>query len=284
MSNQAQPIQTMSQQEADDLIAGMDWQTVSYGLGINQNLIDQLVADNFATTLERIARVKPILGSRAEWDALCHKYVADHFIQFLGTHLVVGENEEIVRATSGYDDPNNYKQASSILAPQMLGVAGFTIDQAIRRSAVTDGNEAACKDFQDLLAASPVTSREAESAAEAMAFYLSGKSTQAVRLLAPSVEAALRMRLTRAGVDVRRMPIGQSPGGVMTLGPVINGLNGIIADTWHFHFEAIVGKPDLLNLRNKSAHGLTAKFSDGDAALLIQALVWLACRSETPSP
>jgi Domain of unknown function (DUF4209) len=72
-----------------------------------------------------------------------------------------------------------------------------------------------------------------------------------------------------AGVPVITQPRGEEPGGVVTLGALLQSFKGRFDEGWRIYLKVVLTDPLALNLRNALAHGTRDVFGKFDAALLL---------------
>jgi hypothetical protein len=83
------------------------------------------------------------------------------------------------------------------------------------------------------------------------------------------MKAGLREVAATAGVPVTTPPRGEEPGGVVTLGALLGGLEGRFDEGWRLYMTTVLTDPLALNLRNAVSHGLRGSFDKSDAGLLL---------------
>ncbi|UUY03015.1 hypothetical protein LRS13_20410 [Svornostia abyssi] len=116
----------------------------------------------------------------------------------------------------------------------------------------------------------------ANALADGAARYWAGDMPGAAHLLAPNFEAAVRKSAARLGIPVIKLPRGETPGGVLTLGALLSSLEGRLDEAWRRHLVNLLVDPLGVNLRNRIAHGLAGGASRGEVALLIHAALFVS--------
>jgi hypothetical protein len=135
--------------------------------------------------------------------------------------------------------------------------------------AILERHDPGTEELERALATPLVSGDIAERIAVAFELYGDGRHDECVHLVTPRIEAALRTTATVAGVPVVTPPRGEEPGGVVTLGAILEGLEGRLAEGWRQYLVTVLTDRLGLNLRNAVAHGTRPSFGKTDAALLL---------------
>jgi hypothetical protein len=147
-----------------------------------------------------------------------------------------------------------------------------------------DGRRPSKEDLEAALTTPLLAPPIRERIARAFELYLEREYDECVHVLTPRLEAALRGVAASAGVPVTTPPRGEEPGGVVTLGALLNGLEGRFDEGWRQYLTTVLTDPLALNLRNAVSHGTRDAFGRFDAALLLHiACVILDLEVERPS-
>lgn len=112
--------------------------------------------------------------------------------------------------------------------------------------------------------------------AQALGYYWRGDYDAAGHLLAPRIEAAIRHLCVAIGIPVTKPPRGQNPGGVLTLGALLDDLEGRMNESWRRYLVHLLTDQLALNLRNDISHGLIPEVDQYKAALLVHAACHIA--------
>lgn len=116
----------------------------------------------------------------------------------------------------------------------------------------------------------------ADRIARALDLWWQGHADEAAHLLAPRLETVIRQIARVLGLPVISEPADGRPGRTRPLGTLFTALEGRMPTAgWHEYLFFLLADPLGLNLRNVVAHGLRAKVSEDDAALLIHAACFL---------
>lgn len=120
----------------------------------------------------------------------------------------------------------------------------------------------------------------AERLARALTLFWEQQPDEAGHILLPRVEAVVRQLVRMLGIPIVHEPTpGKEIGYVSTLGTVLSDLQGAFADeeseSWRVYLQDLLVNPLSLNLRNHVLHGLTARISMPECALLLHAICWL---------
>lgn len=112
--------------------------------------------------------------------------------------------------------------------------------------------------------------------ADGAARYWEDDVAGAAHLMAPSIEAAVRRSAAQLGIPVIKLPRGEAPGGVVTLGALLSALEGRLDEPWRRHLVNLLIDPLGVNLRNRVAHGLAGEVTRGEVALMIHAALFIS--------
>ena len=119
-----------------------------------------------------------------------------------------------------------------------------------------------------------VDHNEAEAFARAFEHYWEGRPEEAILLALPKIEAVFRKLLEANGGVTYDPPRGDRPGVVRTLGAVLRDLertsSGDMVRWCRFFRVALTESAPGLNLRNRYAHGLVARATKQDAAVVLR--------------
>jgi hypothetical protein len=126
------------------------------------------------------------------------------------------------------------------------------------------------------LSAGPIEADLGHRIAEAFGYYWRGEYDAAGHLLAPRIEAAIRHLCAAVGIPVTKPPRGPEPGGVLTLGALLEDLDGRMDESWRRYLSHLLADPLGLNLRNDISHGLIPAVDQYKAALLLHAACHVA--------
>lgn len=153
---------------------------------------------------------------------------------------------------------------------QIWGVAAASILDAI-----SAGHAPSKEDLETALTTSLLSPDLRERIARAFELHFEGEYDECVHLLAPRLEAALRSTADAAGVPVIIPPRGEEPGGVVSLGEILNSLQGRFDEGWRLYLTTVLTDRLALNLRNAVSHGTRSSFGVTDAALLLHVACFL---------
>jgi hypothetical protein len=128
----------------------------------------------------------------------------------------------------------------------------------------------------DFLAGGLIDRDLATRLAEAIGYYWRGEHDAAGHLLSPRIEATVRNFCVTMGIPVTKPQRGEEPGGVLTLGSLLDELEGCMDESWRRYLAHLLVDPLGLNLRNNISHGLIPAVDQYKAALLIHAVCHLA--------
>jgi hypothetical protein len=128
----------------------------------------------------------------------------------------------------------------------------------------------------DFLAGGLIDRDLATALAEAIGYYWRGEHDAAGHLLSPRIEATVRSLCVTMGIPVTKPQRGEEPGGVLTLGSLLDELEGRMDESWRRYLAHLLVDPLGLNLRNDISHGLIPAVDQYKAALLVHAVSHLA--------
>lgn len=153
---------------------------------------------------------------------------------------------------------------------QLWGVAAaFILD------AISESHRPGKKDIEDALTSPLLGPDLRERIARAFELHFDGQHDECVHLLVPRLEAGLRAVAAAVGVPATVPPRGEEPGGVVSLGAILDGLRGRLDESWRLYLVTVLTDRLALNLRNAVSHNTRSSFGVTDAALLLHVACFL---------
>lgn len=195
------------------------------------------------------------------------KQAQDYPLQFLASRAVYDHNNVPIRYGRNIDENKEIAIAGfEALNINVFGSFAPSILERIKQKY----NAPSDRELSEFFTTSIIPKDIAENIAIAIDWFFKGESNITTHLLVPQIEAILRILARDLGLPIIREPIGNIPGGVITLGTLLNMLKDKIDESWRRYFINLLTNPIGINLRNRVCHGLLPNFGKEDAALLIQ--------------
>lgn len=117
----------------------------------------------------------------------------------------------------------------------------------------------------------------AERFARALELFWDQQYDESAHLIAPRIEKVIRRLAKLMGVPVMREQVGDTPGGVATLGTLLNAIKPKFRnEAQHLFYSSVLVDQLSLNLRNRIAHGLGGVVPPNESALLLQIAIDLS--------
>jgi Domain of unknown function (DUF4209) len=256
----------------------LDLKTISAEVNVPAEEIDQAVNavvgdDDWRGALRRFGAEGPPTGGVENNEAAVTK-AAQHFpLRRLFPTQIIGAHQALVFMASTEDD----KQRLDLVQQEGFGLVLFA-PLAVRLLAEVRTRYGAPPEdeFAGFLGEGPIEPERAQRLAQAIGYYWRDEYDAAGHLLAPRLEAAIRHLCVELGVSVIRPPRGAEPGGVVTLGALLEDLRGRMDESWRRYLAHLLSDPLGMNLRNEIGHGLIPAVDQHRAALLIHATCFLA--------
>ena len=148
-------------------------------------------------------------------------------------------------------------------------IAGWALERIIQAYSPSQD------DLRNYWANELIMNNEADAFARAILHFAAGDFDEAILVALPRIKAVLRRLLVQLGGVVYREPRGAQPGGVRTLGDILQALRGRIDEGWWRFLWVTLTEPLGLNLRNEYLHGLAEVGTRDHAALVIKVAAFL---------
>jgi hypothetical protein len=247
-----------------------------------ERLISRIVGDdNLDGALSRFGAWGPPTGDPQQTLRTVEDQMRRFPMQFLVTQVVTHAAGYPIKYLETDDDKRLHAQVrQEVLAASMHAVFAM---QALDR--VGERFKPTRKEVQTLFQTDLINSDQADAFARAVEHYWAGNFDEAVHVALPRLEAVLRRMLARVGGVVYREPRGPEPGGVRTLGVLLQNLRPVLDPGWWRFLSVVLTEPLGLNLRNEYLHGLVPLGSKHDATLVLKAAAYLRLlRTQSPPP
>jgi hypothetical protein len=256
----------------------LDLKAISAEVSVPAEEIDKAVLyvvgdDDWRGALRRLGAQGPPTGHVEENEAAVQKAAQEFPLRRLFPTQVIGPHRGLVFMASTEEE----KQRLDLVQQEGLGLVLFA-PLAVRLLAeiLARYGPPPQKELAGFLAEGPIEPDRAERLAQAIGYYCRDEHDAAGHLLAPRLEAAIRHLCVQLGIPVTRPPRGAEPGGVVTLGALLDDLRGRMDESWRRYLAHVLSDPLGLNLRNEITHGLIPAVDQQRAALLIHAACYLA--------
>jgi Domain of unknown function (DUF4209) len=255
-----------------------DLKTTSAEIEVPADEIDRLVewiadAGNWPRALRRLGAQGPPTGQVAANEAAVRKAMADFPLRSLFGEQIIGHHMALVFRA---DTPERrFRLDMSRQESYGIGLFAYVVVRALDRL-VSDFGEPTEDLLAESLSTKLISGTLARRCARAMGYYWRGEYDAAGHLLAPRIEAIIRQLCVAVGCSVTKLPIGDKPGGVMTLALLLDKLDGHIDESWRRYLCNALTDQLGVNLRNQISHGLVEEVDRVHAAVLIHIVLCLA--------
>jgi hypothetical protein len=256
----------------------LDLKTISAEVNVPAREIDQAVSgvvgdDDWRGALRRFGTEGPPTGDLEANEAAVTKAAQQFPLRRLFPTQIIGAHRALIFMASTEGE----KQRLDLVQQEGFGLVLFA-PLAVRLLAEVRSRYGAPPEdkLADFLAEGPTEPDLAQRLAHAIGYYWRGEYDAAGHLLAPRLEAAIRHLCVELGIPVTKPPRGVEPGGVVTLGALLEDLCGRMDESWRRYLAHLLSDPLGLNLRNEIAHGLIPAVDQHRAALLIHAACFVA--------
>ena len=231
--------------------------------------------DGIAPALDRLATA---LGSPAGDPEVIERAVDETAQQFVYTQLVGRDFLDNDGRVILHLDSDEDKRRADVVEREKLSIlfdAGVT-QAALDR--IGDRYSVSTDEIREFFLCGYIYAEQADAFARAMEHYWSGRFDESLHVALPRIEAVLRKVLAEAGGVVYNEPRGSSPGGVRTLGPILEDLRPVFGDDhegWWRSLRTTLTDPLGLNLRNRYLHGLAGPATKHEAAAVLKIAAFL---------
>ena len=187
-------------------------------------------------------------------------------LKFLVTNVILDENNVPIQI--GRDFKENMEIA--VVQQETIGIRIFgNLAPEILHRIVDKHGVPNVDELTQFFATELIPPDISENIARAVSWYFRDEYDIAAHLLVPRIEAIFRNISRTMGLAIIREPVGNTPGGVIQLGKLLDELKGRLDESWRRYFCNLLVNPIGVNLRNRICHGLLAKATKEETALLI---------------
>lgn len=244
-----------------------------------ESLVESFVQPSWSESLLAFGATGPPTGDVTANEEMIRQLMVEHPIAFLFANTVLGPENTII--TNGGTDEDKFTIQLAQHEERSIIFWGHLSVEALRRMVERLGQpdpDELTRHFTRGIIAPEI----ADSFARALTAYCQGRYDESTLILAARTEAAIRELARQAGLVVNKEPDGVRPGGVRSLGVLLQGLEPRFADHswWRYLWNALT-EPLGMNLRNRLAHGLM-EGSQLTAAVLLHVACFLTVLTPTP--
>ena len=231
--------------------------------------------DGIAPALDRLATA---LGSPAGDPEEIERAVDETAQQFVYTRLVSRDFLDNDGRVILHLDSDEDKRRADVVERERLNIlfdAGLT-QAALDR--IAERYSPNTEELRESFLCGYINAEQADAFARALEHYWSGRFDESLHVALPRIEAVLRKVLAEAGGVVYSEPRGSSPGGVRTLGAILEDLHPVFGDDhegWWRSLRTALTDPLGLNLRNRHLHGLAGPARKQEAAVVLKIAAFL---------
>lgn len=224
-------------------------------------------------SLSRFGNAGPPGGAESDVNSRVDELMAKAPIQFLVRKVVYGsDGASIFQAVDEESHRHLAVAEQRAFATRFWSLSAVKVLARIQEKqgtpALTELTEFFTTDLIPADLAAPI--------ARSIELYWQGDFDEAGHMLAPRLERAVRELARRVGLPIICPPRGLRPGGVRTMGDLLESLEGAFADdSWRLYLKSLLADPLGVNLRNVVAHDLEAATGQDEVALMIHAACYL---------
>lgn len=255
----------------------LDFKEISATVDVPADEIDSIVESvaqvgDWRKALQIIGAQGPPTGNVKANEEAVRRSAQDFPLTWLFGTQVVGPHRALVL----HADTEEKKFRLKLMEQEGYGVALFApvlarmLDRFVDHFGIPSED-----DLTGFLEHSFTDATLARSLAQAVGYYWRGEHDAAGHLLAPRLEAAIRQLCVALRIPVTKLPRGDTPGGVVTLGLLLNRLEGWLDESWRHYLVHVLADPLGTNIRNDVGHGLIDRVDQLRAALLVHVLLFL---------
>jgi hypothetical protein len=238
-----------------------------------------LAQPNWSATLRAIGSTGPLSGRGSDnQDALAEQRRQAPFASIVASVKLGPANSVIFRAHAG--TPERDRMDLAEIETRRLALNAVYIMAALDLAGEQIGPPDIDRLIGDLVG-DVITADVAHRFARAVSLYVQAEYELATLLALPSIESCLRSINRICGLPIVREPIGQTPGGVKTLAPLLDQLVGVMEPDWCRYLTNALCDPLGLNLRNRALHGLIDEATKMDAVVALHIVGFLATLTAT---
>jgi hypothetical protein len=255
----------------------LDLKAVSAEVEIEAGKVDEIIEaivgdDGWPEALTRFGLQGPPTGIVENNEAAVDEARAAFPLQALIPQQVIGAHRSLVFSAADEGE----RRRLDFVRQEGFGLALFSplaarvLDRIAERYGTPDED-----DLSVYLAEGPVEPDLAAQLAAGLSYYWRGEFDAAGHMLAPRIEATIRHLCVAVGIPVIKQPIAGKPGGVYSLGLLLDELRGRLDESWRRYLAHLLSDPLGLNLRNEIGHGLIGVVDQSRCALLVHAVCHL---------
>lgn len=232
-------------------------------------------------SLARFGNAGPPGGSDAEVNSRVDELMRKAPIQFLVRKVVYGaEGASLFQAVDETSHRHLAVAEQRAFSARIFALTAVRVLAQIEEKQGSPPNSELAEYFTTELIPADLASPIARS----IELYFQGHYDEAGHMLAPRLERVVRELARRVGLPIIRPPTGLRPGGVRTMGDLLDSLKGAFAeDAWRTYLKSLLTDPLGVNLRNVIAHDLQEEIGEGEVALMIHAACFLRLLSASES-
>lgn len=232
-----------------------------------EQIIEQVVHDGWRESFTRFGAYGPPCGSYESNVEILKQLERQSPLQFWATRVIYDEHGIPIRQSSSVEE--NRKIA--LVQVETIGIKFFSkvIAPAILARIYDKFGLPSREELIQFFRTKIISEEEATDIASALIWYYQGQFVACAYVVVPKIEAIFRNLARELGICIIKAPYGDRPGGFITLGTILDLLNGKIDESWRRYYSNLLANPISLNLRNRICHGLIKEIRPSDAALLL---------------
>jgi len=237
-----------------------------------EKFINSFVRQNWQESLTWFGAYGPPSGDYQENVEKVERLSQNFPLQFLISQVVLDENGFPIQYAKTIEE----NKELALVRQEIIGIHLFSIfaphilERIIKTHGIPDYNE-----LKKFFTTEMISEDIAGTIAKAIHWYFQEEFNVCAYLITPAIEAVLRNVVRELGFAVIKEPVGNNPGGVVTLGVILEMLRDRMDESWRRYFYNLLSNSIGVNLRNRICHGLLFEVEREYASLLVHVVCHL---------
>lgn len=237
-----------------------------------EKFIKAFVQQNWQESLIRFGAYGPPSGDYQKNVETVEKMSQKFPLQFLVNQVILNEHGyPILYARTIEENKEIALVKQEVIGIHIFSKLAFHILENLREThGIPDHNE-----LKEFFTTEIISEDISNTIAKAIFWYNQKEFDVCAHLITPAIEAVFRNIARELGFAIVKEPVGNSPGGVATLGAILDMLRDRMDESWRRYFYNLLSNPIGVNLRNRICHGLLLEVEKGYASLLVHVVCHL---------
>lgn len=231
-----------------------------------ENFINSFVQQNWQESLIRFGAYGPPSGDYRKNIEMVERLFQNFPLQFLIQQVVLDENGFPIKYARTIEE----NKELALVRQEIIGIHLFSLLSSHILEKIKDTHEVPdYNELKEFFTTEIISEDIANAIAKAIHWYYKGEFNVCSFLITPAIEAVFRYIARELGFAIIKEPVGNNPGGVVTLGAILEMLGDKMDESWRRYFYNLLSNPIGVNLRNRICHGLLFETGKGFASLLV---------------